>query len=111
MLYKDFYQDPQDPNTNLRPSMSEYNWNKWQPVIDFIGVTDTEKRNWLTQYLQNLEDNGNTIDIPKKSASDAKLDILESVIRISNTYKVKNTNIEFSNDDNLETSKITITVE
>lgn len=102
--------DPQDPSVNLRPTMSEYNWNKWQPVIDFIGITDKEKRNWLTQYLQSIEDN-NPIELPKKSASDAKLDILESVIRLTNNSKLKQTNIDFSNDENLETSKITITIE
>ena len=46
----------------------------------------------------------------KKSASDAKLDILESVIRLTNDYKIKNVDIHFSNDENLETSEITIKI-
>ena len=114
-----------DPNLHTA-TMSEYDWKKWQPVIDFLGIKDEDKRSWLAQYLQSVEDNspllvdgpysrssgyGNTIEIPKKSSSDAKLDILESVIRMTNSSNIKNTNIEFSNDDNLETSKVTITIE
>ena len=47
----------------------------------------------------------------KRTASDAKLDILESVIRNANESKIKEVNIQFSNDDDLETSKMTITIE
>ena len=121
MIYDGYF------DSESTPEMSEYNWNKWQPVIDFIGITDIEKRKWLTKYLQLIEDNEhsllnsqdgrpgpgmcNSIEPPKKSSSDAKLDILESVIRMTNSSKIKNTNIEFSNDNNLETSKVTITIE
>ena len=91
-------------------NIQDYNFNKWQPVIDFIGVTDPSKRQWLTEYLQFFEDNGKSLDIPRKTASDAKLDILESVIKITNNSKLKQADIKFSNDDDLETSKITITI-
>lgn len=46
----------------------------------------------------------------KRTASDAKLEILESVIRLTNESRIKNVDIHFSNDDNLETSEITIKI-
>ena len=48
----------------------DYNFEKWQPIIDFVGVTDPEKRIWLTNYLQGLEDNGNNVfDVEQFEAS------------------------------------------
>ncbi len=37
---------------------SEYNYRKWEPIVDYVGVTDSIKRDWLIGYLQSLEDNG-----------------------------------------------------
>ena len=34
------------------------NYEKWIPIIDFVGVIDPEKRDWLIDYFQQLEDNG-----------------------------------------------------
>jgi len=35
----------------------DYNYDKWVSVVDFVGVTDQEKRDWLINYFQQLEDN------------------------------------------------------
>jgi len=35
----------------------DYNYEKWIPIIDFIGLKDQVKRDWLINYLQSLEDN------------------------------------------------------
>ena len=37
----------------------EHNYEKWVAVVDFVGVVDQEKRDWLINYFQQLEDNGN----------------------------------------------------
>jgi excinuclease UvrABC ATPase subunit len=37
----------------------EHNYKKWVAVVDFVGVVDQEKRDWLINYFQQLEDNGN----------------------------------------------------
>jgi hypothetical protein len=47
----------------------DYNYEKWVAVVDFVGVTDQDKRDWLINYLQQLEDNAN-FQIPTKFNGD-----------------------------------------
>jgi hypothetical protein len=46
---------------NVRPKAKkgDYNYEKWIAVVDFVGVVDQEKRDWLINYFQQLEDNAN----------------------------------------------------
>ena len=47
----------------------DYNYEKWVAIVDFVGVTDQDKRDWLINYFQQLEDNGN-MQILTKSNDD-----------------------------------------
>jgi hypothetical protein len=46
-------------NVRSKAKKGEHNYEKWVAVVDFVGVVDQEKRDWLINYFQQLEDNGN----------------------------------------------------
>ena len=43
-------------------TVEEYNYLKWRPIIDHLGIEDEKKREWLTSYFQQLEDNDPDLD-------------------------------------------------
>ena len=49
---------------NIMIKKGDYNYEKWVPITEYLGITDTEKRDWLINYFQQLEDNSNP-QIPK----------------------------------------------
>jgi hypothetical protein len=56
-------------NTRPKIKKGDYNYEKWVAIVDFVGVTDQDKRDWLINYFQQLEDNGN-VQIPTKFNDD-----------------------------------------
>lgn len=43
-------------NTKLKVKKGDYNYEKWVAIVDFVGVTDQDKRDWLINYFQSMED-------------------------------------------------------
>ena len=43
-------------NTRLKVKKGEHNYDKWVAIVDFVGVIDQEKRDWLINYFQQIED-------------------------------------------------------
>lgn len=66
----------------------EYNYDKWLAVINYVGVTDPEKVDWLANYLYYLENNSNMI------MQDAFHMAIKDSIKLP-VCEHKNTHIEF----------------
>jgi hypothetical protein len=64
----------------------DYDYEKWVAVVDYVGVIDQEKRDWLINYFQQLEDNGN-VQIPTQSSTMMKVN--ESKNKFMETKKEK----------------------
>lgn len=60
-------------NTRPKFKKDDYNYEKWVAIVDFVGVTDQDKRDWLINYFQQLEDNGN-MQMPTKFNDDISND-------------------------------------
>ena len=46
-------------NIKQRFKKGDYNYDKWEAIVDKVGVLEQEKRDWLINYMQHLEGDGN----------------------------------------------------
>lgn len=66
------------------PKKGEYNYEKWVPIVDFIGLTAPDKRDWLINYFQQLEDNGYTpYNMSNNSVNSQSKTIIDSLFEIN----------------------------
>jgi hypothetical protein len=43
----------------IKYKKGDYNYDKWVVIADKVGITDQDNRDWLINFLQQMEDNAN----------------------------------------------------